>query len=85
MPAAIGMGKPRKYFPPPALLMAARQLNRARRKAPQITYSEAMNQPTSGWFTNTGFSTMRCTRNAGATPKLTMSASESNSRPKGDS
>ena len=28
---------------------------------------------------------MEYTRNAGATPKLTMSANESNSRPKGDS
>src|SRR5216684_5960022 len=45
-PAADGMGNPRKSLPPP-LPMAARQLNRARRKAPQIRYMEAMNHPQS--------------------------------------
>src|SRR5437867_7731281 len=34
-PAAEGIGKPRKSFPPPPP-SAARQLNRASRKAPQI-------------------------------------------------
>src|SRR5438105_10662532 len=34
-PAADGMGKPRKSLPPPPPPVA-RQLNRARRKAPQI-------------------------------------------------
>src|SRR6266571_8521842 len=43
-PAADGMGNPRKSLPPP-LPMAARQLKRANRKAPQMRYMEAMNQP----------------------------------------
>ena len=34
-PAAAGMGKPRNSFPPPVPAIAARQLNRASRKAPQ--------------------------------------------------
>src|SRR4051812_44984241 len=36
-PAAEGMGKPRNSLPPPEPAIAARQLNRASRKAPQMT------------------------------------------------
>src|SRR3569833_3450648 len=47
-PAADGMGKPRNSLPPPLPACAARQLNRAKRKAPQSKLIEAMNQPISG-------------------------------------
>src|SRR3954471_1733626 len=72
-PAAAGIGKPRNSFPPPVPAIAARQLKRANRKAPHITYHAEKNQPISGYFCSTSSKRIRCTRKAGATPNETMS------------
>ena len=78
-PAAAGMGKPLNSLFASAELAAARQLKRASRKAPQMRYTEAT---THARAPETRCNTMRYTMSAGATPKETISAMESNSRPK---
>lgn len=87
-PAAIGMGIPRKSVflsSPSGRGIAARQLNRARRMAPQSRYEKDTAQPihsiSGGRLNKTALDTSK----AGAIPKEITSAMESNSLPKGDS
>ena len=83
-PAAIGTGRPTKSLLWPSFRgAAAMQLNRARRSAAHSRYRMPMPQPTSGG--DSWNRTALATSSAGAMPKETISARESNSRPNGPS
>src|SRR6266446_7523559 len=81
-PAAAGVGIPTKYFDPPGAIPLT--LNRAKRQAQAIKNARQQSQPrrpTQGTWLATLRTPHAYAKIAGATPKLTTSASESNCTP----